>query len=56
MYEFAAIMALVRTRKRHLVPNFWQCVLGCKHSISQISFVMGDLMALKEKDDIDKLP
>ena len=26
MYEFAAIMALVRTRKRHLVPNFWQCV------------------------------
>ena len=25
MYEFAAIMALVRTRKHHLVPNFWQC-------------------------------
>ena len=25
LYEFAAIMALVRTRNRHLVPNFWQC-------------------------------
>ena len=27
LYEFAAIMALVRTRNRHLVPNFWQWIL-----------------------------
>ena len=25
LYEFAAIVALVRTRNRHLVPNFWLC-------------------------------
>ena len=27
LYEFAAIVALVRTRNRHLVPNFWQWVV-----------------------------
>ena len=28
LYEFAAIVALVRTRNRHLVPNFWQWTSG----------------------------